>query len=80
MLPLQDLLLLRFDNRRVQHGALLGHLPPSVLTHDERIQEGGQDHSAGVGGLASGCTAVCGVHQGQLHRQVSYSIVKFKYC
>ena len=60
----QDLLLLRADDRGVQHGALPGHLPPALLAHHERIQEGSQDHRAGLGRVPSGGAAVRSLHKG----------------
>ncbi len=51
---LQDLLLERADDRVLLHGALPGHLPPALLAHHVRVQEGRQDHRYGELGKSNG--------------------------
>ena len=67
----QDVVLLRSDHRGVLHGEVPGHLPPTLLPHHVRVQEGREDNRPGLDDLAGGRHSLLPLHGAQLYRQAA---------
>ena len=68
---LQDFILVRVDNRELQHGKVPCHLSPSLLAHHVWVQESPEDYRHGMASLSASCVAIRFLHQTSLHRPAS---------